>query len=255
MKYVLPLLLLVFALPLLAQKDRKSRDEQSQQQALQQAMAAMFANKDCKMADSYAFDHQFTSIYRSWDAKGKEDNWIKSRNLLSDKTGVLGITILESSMADMPSSTMVIDADNQVMVTLMEQQGMKMALCMPMDGLMDDPSSDRAGDKEEMSELKKSGKTKVFLGHTCEEWVSEDKNMTYSMWITEKSELPMSRYYEALNKQGNNQLGIGVKKMPQGMLLFMEGTSRKSKEKVQMEVLEIQPRRGSTLSTEGYQRF
>lgn len=254
MRILLPLLLLALSLPVLAQKDRKSRDEKSQQDAMQQAMAAMFGNKDCKMADEYRFDHQFTSIFRSWDAKGKEDNWIKSRNHLSDQSAVLAITILESSMADMPASTMVIDADNKAMITLMDQQGMKMALCMPMDGLVEDPASESA-DREDPSELKKSGRTRVILGHPCEEWISEDKQMTYSMWIAEKSELPMSRYYEALNKQGNNQLGIGTRNMPKGMLLLMEGKSRTNKERVQMEVLEIQPRSGSAVSTQGYQRF
>lgn len=254
MRILLSLLVLALTLPVFAQKDRKSRDEKSQQDAMQQAMAAMFGNKDCKMAEEYRFDHQFTSIYRSWDAKGKEDNWIKSRNHLSDKTAVMAITILESSMADMPSSTMVIDADNKAMITLMDQEGMKMALCMPMDGLVEDPASER-DDQDDMSELKKSGRSKVILGHPCDEWVSEDKNMTYSMWIAEKSELPMSRYYEALNRQGNNQLGIGTRKMPKGMLMLMEGKSRTTKEKVVMEVLEVQPRKTSAVSTQGYQRF
>jgi hypothetical protein len=256
MRLIVTLLLVAATLSAFAQKDRKTRDEESQQKAMQQAMAAMVGNKDCQIADTYAFDHRFSMTMRTWDKKTKEETWIKMRNYVSDKNDIMGIETVESSIRDMPSGTIIFQTEKNQIVTLIDQEGTKMAMCMSMDNPLFGGGKDQSETKKEPLDLKKTGKTKTILGYTCDEWIGEDTDMKFVFWITEKVEIPMYRYLTALGKQKTSPMAFGSNLPEKGMMLMMEGQSKKEGgDKMQMEVTELKPRTKSSISTVGFQRF
>lgn len=242
-----------FALPLSAQKERKQKDAAEQEKAMQQAMAAMFGNQNCPIQDNYNFDHAFTSVMVSTDKSGKEETRIKARNLISGSEDVMGIEVLESNIKDMPSSTMVLDMGRRSMVTLMDQQGNKMAICMSMDNPMFGMQAE--DDKADAADFRKTGKTKEILGFRCEEWASEDADMTYSFWVSDKTGMPVDRYYDVMNKQRLAPGGLATRMPKGGMVLRIDGVSKKDDSRMEMEVVELKPKLKSAISTKGYQRF
>lgn len=261
MRYLLLVLASFLVLPLFAQKEKPAKDAQAQQQAMQQAMAAMMGNTDCKIDDNYQFDHQFTSEIRTFDLKGKAENTFKIRNLLKNQSKISGTEILESNIKDMPQSSVIMNLETKQMITLVDQGGMKMAMCMAMDNpliqsYMGDQKKEETSGKDDLGKMTKTGKTKTILGYQCEEWKSQDEEMIYRFWISDKSDIPMEEFYKNLGEQGTaSPMAIGAKFPGKGMLMAMEGQSLKNQERIEMEVVDLKPKTKKTLSTVGYNKF
>jgi hypothetical protein len=261
MRYLLLILASVLVLPLFAQKEKPAKDAQAQQQAMQQAMAAMMGNKDCKIDDNYQFDHQFTSELRTFNNKGKLENTFKIRNLLKNQSNISGTEILESNIQEMPQSTVIMNLETKKMITLVDQGGMKMAMCMDMDNpliksYMGEAEKEGTESRDKLGKMTKTGKTKTILGYQCEEWIAKDEEMSYKFWISDKSDIPMQEFYKNLGEQGAaSPMAIGAKFPGKGMLMSLEGQSLKNQERIEMEVVEIKPKTKKTLSTVGYNKF
>lgn len=262
MRYLFLFLASFLMFPLFAQKEKPAKDAQAQQQAMQQAMAAMMmGNKDCKIDDNYQFDHQFTSELRTFNSKGELENTFKIRNLLKNQSNIFGTEILESNIKEMPQSTVIMNLETKKMISLVDQGGMKMAMCMGMDSpliksYMGDAEKESTESKDKLGTMTKTGKTKTILGYHCEEWIAKDDEMSYKFWISDKSDIPMQEFYKNLGEQvAASPMAIGAKFPGKGMLMALEGQSLKNQERIEMEVIDLKPKSIKTLSTIGYNKF
>lgn len=256
MKSLLSILTVLLTVSLFAQQERPARDTDAQQRAMQQAMATMFGGKDCNIEDNYSFSHEFVTEIASWTKKGKEEMRMKTRNMMDSNGEVLGIEVLEMSSKDMPQSTMILQPGKNQMVSLINQAGNKMAICMSLDNpMLQQMGQDYTKDESKMSEWRKTGNTRSILGYMCDEWASDDKDSAYSFWIAQKVDLPIDRFYKAMRQQSSSPLSIGGILVDKGMMLAMETRSKKNQERMTLEVLELKSNSQSTVTTTGYNRF
>ncbi len=242
-------LLTTVSMTALAQNDKSAEAEK---QAMQQMMAAMMGGQDCEIAGSYTFDHDFDMVMVHSDKRGKEDTRMTARCFLSDNGTLFGYELLSSSEKKTPSAKMIMQMETKKMVTLIDQEGQKMALCMNMDSPMFQGDSREVDDP--VQEMKRTGKKKTILGYVCEEWQSIDEEATSSFWISEKTTLPMGKYYKAMSTMKSTPFGGGRQLPSNGMMMMMESVSKKG-ERTVMEVTAIHPQRNSRISTAGYQKF
>jgi hypothetical protein len=256
MKNLLSLALLFVALSLAAQQERPSRDAEGQQRAMQQALSAMLGGKNCEIDDSYRFNHSFTTQINTWSKKGKEEMRMKTRNMMDSKGETIGVEVLEMSNAEMPPSTIIMHPAKNQMITLINQAGSKMAMCLALDNpMLQQMGQDYSKDESKMSEWRKTGKTRSILGYTCEEWAAEDKQTDYSFWIAQNVDIPIDLFYRSVREQRNSPLSLGGLLVDKGMLMAMETSSKKNQERMTMEVVELKPSINTTVSTAGYTRF
>lgn len=246
MRHILLLPLLLMLQTLSAQDDR--------QQAMQQAMMNAFGKGRCEVADSYPYDHSFTALTKSITRNGKKEQWIRWEYLVRDDGKMVATRILESNEKDMPAMTSIMDLEHERMISLMDNGDMKMALCMNMAKLMD-KAEESIKDQTDLK-FSKTGRTKVILGYTCEEWTSEDAENVNSYWIADKADLPIWKHMAATSRQKNSPLAASGHSMPtQGMMLLMESRSKRKGDVFSMEITGISLRKGGSVSTAGYQRM
>lgn len=234
-----------------AQVDKDKQDNKAQMEAMQQAMAAIMGNQNCEIAADYPFDHDFDMTISQYDKKGKMDSRMTMRCFLNDAATVLGYEILNSTEKKVPPAKMILEAKSNKMVTLVDQDGQKMAICMDLNNPM---FSQGRGVDDPMGEMTRTGRTKTILDQLCEEWQMDDEQATTSFWIAKKSSLPMARFYATMESMQSSP--FGNRKMPtNGMMMLMESVAKKSNDKTVMEVTALHPQRKSKISTSGYQKL
>ena len=245
------LLMLISLMTAMGQKDKAQSDDKAQMEAMKQMMAAMLGSQNCEIAADYPFDHDFDMTISQYDKKGKMDSQMSMRCFLNDAGTVLGYEILKSSEKKVPPAKMILEAKNKKMVTLVDQDGQKMAICMDLNNPM---FNQGRGVDDPMGELTKTGRTKTILDHRCEDWQMDDDQSTTSFWIAEKSSLPMARFYSTMETMQSSP--FGQHKMPsKGMMMQMESVSKKNGDRTTMEVTALHPQRKSRISTSGYQKM
>lgn len=244
------LFFLLVAATTFAQKDKSDKGT-ADQQAMQQAMAAMMGGQNCDIAASYAFDHDFDMNMTMVDKKGKEASRMTMRCYLSNDGKRFGYLLLSSSEKKTPSAKMVMDMTTKKMITLIDQEGRKMAMCMDLNSPLF--QSDRQVD-DPVQKMKKTGRTKTIQGYLCEEYQSVTEEATSSYWVSKKTSIPMGKYYKAMSSMKTTPFGGGQDLPTDGMMMQMESVS-KNGEKTKLEVTAIHPNHTSSISTAGYQKF
>ncbi len=241
---------LFLAVSTFAQKDKSDKGT-AEQQAMQQAMAAMMGGQNCDISPTYGFDHDFDMNMTHFDKKGKEDSKMNMRCFLTEDGKRFGYQLLNSSEKKAPSAKMVMDMTTMKMVTLIDQEGQKMAMCMDLNSPLF--QSDRQVD-DPVQTMKKTGRTKTILGYACEEYQSITEDATSSFWISKKTAIPMGKYYKAMSSMKTTPFGGGEGLPTHGMMMQMESVTKKG-EKTVLDVSAIHPNHNSTISTAGYQKF
>lgn len=232
------------------QKDKSDKGN-AEQQAMQQAMAAMMGGQNCEISATYGFDHDFEMNMSHFDKKGKEDSKMKMRCFLTEDGTRFGYQLLDSSEKKAPGAKMVMDMTTKKMITLIDQQGQKMAMCMDMNSPLF--QADRQVD-DPVQKMKKTGRTKTILGYACEEYQSITEEATTSFWVSKKTSIPMGKYYKAMSSMKTTPFGGGEGLPTNGMMMLMESVTKKG-EKTTLEVTAIHPNQRTTISTAGYQKF
>lgn len=204
--------------------------------------------------DSYAFDQKV--MYKmELTEEGKPsvvnyEMWF-SNNAEYMATRVEGNESKDSR--DMPSSMLsILDEKNKAMIVLMQEQ--KIAQVLSMDRIKDIAIEENKKDSVDtnFNSIKKSGRTKNILGHSCEEFISANESNTFSFWVTEELDLFQKNMFFNLSKSlGGNSFNT-IPEEAKGFMMEMHFEDAESNEKGTMTVIDIQEVK-NTIKMDDYQ--
>jgi len=142
---------------------------------------------------------------------------------------------------DMPSSMLsILDEKNKAMIVIMKEQ--KMAQVLSMDKIKNIAIEENEKDSVEtdFNSIKKTGRTKKILGHTCDEFISTNESNTFSFWVTEDLELFQKNMFFNLSKSlGGNSFNT-IPEEAQGFMMEMHYENSENNETTTMTVIDIQ---------------
>lgn len=197
----------------------------------------------------YSFDHNIVMETEAYDSKGELEGKSVMRMLFAERSNYFaGEAIsIEGIEEDMRSSTSIFDIDNNQMISLIESSGMKIGIIIAFD------PEESTVDESEQAKFKKTGKTKLILGYTCDEYISDDKESISEIWLAIGEDLGFRR---AMNFMSGNSKGNDAAyptDAPSGFMMEMTSINKSNKEKVVMKVTEVNKGSKSSVSTSGYQ--
>ncbi|HLP13078.1 MAG TPA: DUF4412 domain-containing protein [Flavobacteriales bacterium] len=198
---------------------------------------------------TYTFKSNVLMEMRSYDKKGnlESDKVAQMRWQISDEpyTGIEMIDKKENKKIAFSIS----EADKEQMVTLMENDGQKIAMVRKVDAA----SSSQNSSSEKKPTVTKTGRTKTLLGYNCEEWTSvNEKGEKTEMWVTNEVAIDLSKtmgMYAKNDKKMGAQMGSS--EYPQGFMMEMTHYDTNG-EKFMMVTLEVNANAAKTIETAGY---
>lgn len=142
----------------------------------------------------------------------------------------------------------IFDTKNQIIITLLDQGGMKMGMKMNIG--QDLPGE--AGEKLGKMKIFKTGNTKKILGYDCVEYEIAGPESNGLIWITSK--VSLSSFYDVLSVM-NLQKQEPDLEIPEGFMMQMTAwpAGKESDEKMELVVTEINMDKSQEMSTAGYQ--
>lgn len=212
------------------------------------AATSLSLSSDQKISKAYNFDAEVVMEMREYNGETmKTDSDLKfySSGNHEDIGYIMDITTHGQSM----SAQIIKDTEANTLTTLINQGGMKMGMQYDLAKMIDLPGSDQASSED--AEIKKTGKTKTILGHTCYEYeiIGDD---SYSIaWMAE--DLDMSSFFDTFSQMKGMDKNFKTP-MPKGFPMEItswpngKGTDRK----FLIEVTAINIDKSTSMSTEGY---
>ena len=155
-------------------------------------------------------------------------------------TQVKNVSSKASEKENMPVSMFtVLDENHKAMIVFMEEQ--KLAQLLSMDTLKELSELENESDEidTDYSELKKSGKTKKILGYDCEEFISENSQNKFSMWVTQALDLYQKNMFFSLNESLGGNTFNHIPDEAKGFMMEMHYENLVNGEKSKMTVTKI----------------
>lgn len=210
------------------------------QNQLNQMMLA--GGESIPIEDSYAFDK--TVMYKMEITGDDKPSIVNYEMWFSDSSEYMATRVQGNESPDsrdMPSSMLsILDEKNKAMIVIMKEQ--KMAQVLSMDKIKDIALAENEQDSvvTDFNSIKKSGRTKKILGHTCEEFTSTNESNTFSFWITEDLELFQKNMFFNLSKSlGGNSFNT-IPEEAKGFMMEMHYENSENNETTTMTVIDIQ---------------
>lgn len=212
----------------------------------------MVTAQDNGISDEYVFDLGITYEVST----GKEGKMKKGEDMI--------MWFSKGSHAGMQAGKeqkmfMVYDMEGARMITLMEDQKMAMVIGMKkmMERMAEQASTEESAEND--AQVTKTGRTETILGYKCEEYKITSSDSESNVWITTELGQGLGSFSKTFstmmqNAQKNKARGgvTGMHKMAEGVMLRMEGTSNKGKEKTLFEAKAVH-KDGKKVTTSGYQ--
>lgn len=204
-----------------------------------------FHSKVLAQSSEFDFQHQVKmdmSVYK----KGELKNTMDYKFLFPKAGNYFGVE-MEMADAGMKAKS-IFDYDAMTMTTLMDHPSMKMGSQYDLSKLMEAANSAES----DGGSMEKTGKTKTILGYTCHEYVMTTEDGGYAeVWITH--DLDFENVYQAFSAMNKKQKQMSVN-MPKGF--FMELSTwpdgKDGKDKIMMNVTEVNLNQPTSISTNGY---
>lgn len=145
-----------------------------------------------------------------------------------------------SEKENMPASMFtVLDEKNKAMIVFMEEQ--KIAQLLSMDTLKELSELENESDEidTDYTDLKKSGRTKKILGYDCEEFIAENAENKFSMWVTQDLDLYQKNMFFSLNESLGGKKFSHIPDEAKGFMMEMHFEDLANDEKGKMIVTKI----------------
>lgn len=210
------------------------------QNQLNQMMIA--GSESVPIEDSYSFDKQ---VMYKMEISGEDKPSIVNYEMwFSDSSEYMATRVQGNESPDsrdMPSSMLsILDEKNKAMIIIMQEQ--KIAQVLSMDKIKDIAIEENEKDsvQTDFNSIKKSGRTKKILGHTCEEFISTNESNTFSFWVTQELEMfQKNMFFNISQSLGGNSFST-VPEEAKGFMMEMKFENTETNEKGSMTVIDIQ---------------
>lgn len=210
------------------------------QNQLNQMMIA--GSESVPIEDSYSFDKQ---VMYKMEISGEDKPSIVNYEMwFSDSSEYMATRVQGNESPDsrdMPSSMLsILDEKNKAMIIIMQEQ--KIAQVLSMDKIKDIAIEENEKDsvQTDFNSIKKSGRTKKILGHTCEEFISTNESNTFSFWVTQELEMfQKNMFFNISQSLGGNSFST-VPEEAKGFMMEMQFENTETNEKGSMTVIDIQ---------------
>ncbi|MEO0405334.1 MAG: DUF4412 domain-containing protein, partial [Bacteroidota bacterium] len=174
-------------------KDSSDSQEETSTEDQNATMPGYTMGGKADVEDSYTFEHSIDLKMVMTDKKGKEEV-MEMTMLISDEEGMFGTEMF----LDGAKSYTVMDLTNGKTITLTSASGMNIGMVVELDPESMQPSEE---DMPEVSEFKKTGRTKEILGYTCEEYTYETEEENMSIWMTDEANINMGNAFNSMAAQ------------------------------------------------------
>lgn len=200
---------------------------------------------DVEVESSYPFTGYSLMEITGKDEKGKDIDPMEIKSLFSSNEAIMGMVIENpEKKKGEENSVMIYDFNRNATIILIESEGQKSRMAYGFDfekmgeGL---PEGEIESTEKDEFSFKKTGRSKVILGYTCEEYRMENEDGISDFWITDraiqgKMAIGGGRnpYLSKKMKTQNNQ---SYKDLPEGNMLEMHFQSKKDKTVSNMKVI------------------
>ncbi len=223
------------------------------------AMAAMEKYgmmSDVELDETYRFDHEVKMKMLSYK-KGKLESESEMMFMFPEDGGAMGM-VMANGESQEGEATTIVDYDDEQMVSLIHQGGMKIGVQYKMsaDDWADiaqnyEGAGGENGSSGSAPNIRKTGNSKKILGYECQEYIATDEDGAYTeIWATD--DLDFANFFTAMSKM--QQKGNYPKDFPMGFMMEMTSwpDGKNGKERMEMRVTEVNKGKENTISTEGY---
>jgi hypothetical protein len=212
-------------------------------------MDAFGLSDNVEYESKYDFDAYIQMDITRFDKKGKVENQSVYDSYVNRESVDYAMEFMDNQ-----SRTIVIyDFAESVMLMLSESDGEKTGFAMGFDQeAMTERIESAAEDAESEHpfDLRKTGKTKMILGYTCEEYFGDDETAEVRMWVSEKlaKEVRREMLYNQQYFGGTFHHAAYVN----GMVMEYNYLDKEEGERVVMQVTDIDLNRPHSISTREY---
>ncbi len=213
------------------------KDPEAFQKAMEQYSTG---GSNISIGDEYSFTS--TAVYKMNTASNDKKSSMDYTMMLNpDKPYMatrMGSMEMEGKKNDMAKNmTMIMDFEANAMVMVMEDQ--KMVNVMSLDKMGNIQDADTVSSN---ATIKKTGKTKKILGHTCDEYLITSDNMEGSLWIAPDLESFSKVMYKNIGGNAALANNPSLKDM-KGMMMEMDMTVQdekgKGSSKLEMQIVSL----------------
>ena len=228
-----------------AEEEAEERAEAYGNEAI---MSAMGLTGNVEHEDEYHFDAYIQMELTTYKKNGKLDDQVLYDNYLHKEDADYAMEFKDKDA----TSTIVFDTKNSAMLILTESDGNKTGFATTIDGeALADAAEEYAEEEVDPDSYKpvKTGKTKVILGYSCDEYLVEDEGAEVHMWVSEKLGNEMRKEWMK-NQQTFGGLFIHAHAM-NGMVLEYDVVDEDGAKSV-MQVTKIDLNHSHKVNTNGY---
>ena len=167
------------------EKAEDEAEEEAEAQGNEAIMSAMGFSGNVDHEEVYHFDAYIQMELTTYKKNGKLDDQVLYDNYLHKEDADYAMEFKDKDA----TSTIIFDTKNSAMLILSESDGNKTGFATTIDEeALADAVEEYAEEEVDPDSYKpvKTGKTKVILGYSCDEYLVEDEGAEVHMWVSEK---------------------------------------------------------------------
>ena len=213
-------------------------------------MNAMGLTGNVEHETEYSFDAHIQMEISEYKKNGKLDNQMLYDSYVQKEKADYAMEFSDKGS----KSVMIFDTKNSAMLILTNSDGEKTGFATTIDP---ETMAEETEAYEEDSEVdsdpfnyKKTGKTKMILGYSCDEYLMEDEATEVRMWVSEKLGKEMRK--EWLNNKQTFGAMFSSAYALNGMVMEYDLLDKEDGDKMVMQVTKIDLNHTHKVSTEGY---
>lgn len=230
------------------EKAEEEAEKEAEAYGNEAIMSAMGLTGNVEHEDVYHFDAYIQMELTTYKKNGKLDDQVLYDNYLHKEDADYAMEFKDKDA----TSTIVFDTKNSAMLILTESDGNKTGFATTIDKeALADAVEEYAEEEVDPDSYKpvKTGKTKVILGYSCDEYLVEDEDAEVHMWVSEKLGNEMRKEWMK-NQQTFGGLFVHAHAM-NGMVLEYDVVDSDGSKSV-MQVTKIDLNHSHKVNTNGY---
>jgi hypothetical protein len=149
-------------------------------------MDALGLTGNVEYENNYSFDAYIQMEITNYKKNGKLDDQVVYDNYLHKQAADYAMEFKDKDV----TSTIIFDSKNSAMLILTDSEGEKTGFATTIDteAVVDWAEEYAEENEADMDDYRpvKTGRTKVILGYSCDEYLVEDEGSEFRMWVAEK---------------------------------------------------------------------